>query len=100
MALPFLPPAVCASSQARTPKTPFVPSPSPLGFVRGEGEGGFARRNPPTKNKEEVVGMEDKTKPENKHQEEEVKEQEPPAWPVPDEEIDRVIRLLEEGWMA
>ena len=32
--------------------------------------------------------------PEGKQQE----EQEPQGWPVPEEEIDRVIRKLEEGW--
>ena len=37
--------------------------------------------------------MEQDTKPEKKQEESEGQ-----GWPVPDEEIDRVIRLLEEGW--
>ena len=39
--------------------------------------------------------MEQDTKPEKKQEEPEAQ-----GWPVPDEEIDRVIRMLEEGWLS
>ena len=42
--------------------------------------------------------MEQDTKQERKPEGSQAEETEAPRWPVPDEEIDRVIRKLEEGW--
>jgi len=69
--------------------------------LRGEGEGGFLKGELPskkTKKRKGVMEMEQDTKQERKPEGSQAEEPVAQGWKVSDEEIDRVIRKLEEGW--
>jgi len=82
------------------PKLPLWPSPPPSVFEGGGGRRFFERRIAIKKNKARkgVMEMEQDTKRETKPEGSQAEEPVTQRWPVPDEEIDRVIRKLEEGW--
>jgi hypothetical protein len=81
------------------PKLPLLPSPPPSCFEGGGGRRFFERRIAiKKKEKKGVMEMEQDTKRETKPEGSQAEEPKAQSWPVPDEEIDRVIRKLEEGW--
>jgi hypothetical protein len=82
------------------PKLPLWPSPPPSVFEGGGGRRFFERRIAikKTKRKKGVMGMDEATKQEKKPEGSQTEEPVGQGWPVPDEEIDQVIRKLEEGW--
>jgi hypothetical protein len=82
------------------PKLPLWPSPPPSVFEGGGGRRFFERRIAikKAKTKKGVMGMNEATKQEKKPEGSQTEEQEAQGWKVSDEEIDRVIRKLEEGW--
>jgi hypothetical protein len=69
--------------------------------LRGGGGSRFFERRiaiKKTKKRKGVMEMEQDTKREKKPEGSQAEEPITQSWPVPDEEIDRVIRKLEEGW--